>query len=143
MTAEITIAKGGTTVTIKTAEVSENYSNKISYIRPPQTKQKQDAGPVDVKVIDLLRITHELLIRGHIVATDSKTAKEIKEDLIGIFEGGGTTGGAAVVTYAGDAFNMFIEKMLIIEKGFDEPTTLTTDISKYDVQITCVEGVSI
>ena len=143
MTAEITIAKGGTTVTIQTEEVSENFANKIIFIRPPQTKQKQDSGPVDVKVIDLLLITHELLIRGRLVATDSKTAKEIKEDLISIFKGGGTTGGAAVVTYAGDAYNMFIEKMLIIEKAMDEPTTLTTDVAKYDVQINLAEGISI
>ena len=143
MTNEITIAKGGVTVTIQTTEVAENYANKITIIRPPQTKQKQDAGPVEPKVIDLLMITHELLVRGHISASASKTAQEVKEQLITIFKGGDTTGGAPIVTYAGDAFNMYLEKLLITEKSMDETGTLGQEVAKYDVQVTCSEGKSI
>ena len=143
MTDEITIAKGSLSVTIHTEEASENYANKLIFIRPPQTKQNQSSGPTDVKVIDLLMITHELQIRGRLAGTDTKTAKEVKDDLISIFKGANTSGGAATVTYAGDAFNMFIEKLLITEKSMDEPTTLTEDIAKYDVQLTCAEGIAI
>lgn len=143
MTAEITISKGGITVTIGTEEVSENFSNKLVFIRPAQTSQKQDAGPVTVKVIDLLMITHELLVRGRITPTSTKTAKQVKDDLITIFKGANTTGGQTTVTYGGDSFDMYIEKLVIIEKAMDEPSSLTEDIAKYNIQITLAEGVKI
>ncbi len=38
---------------------------------------------------------------------------------------------------------MFIEKCLIVEKAMDEPVALTEDVAKYDVVITCAEGIAI
>lgn len=143
MTSNITISKGSYSVTIETTVVTDNWDKKITFIRPATTVQKQDAGPTTVKVIDMLIITHTIVVRGHITPTDSKTAKEVKDDLISIIKGGDVTGTACTVVYAGDSYNMFIEKSMIIEKAFDEPGTLETDIAKYDVQITLSEGVSI
>jgi len=143
MTNNVTIAKGSLSVTIATEEVSENYANKITFIRPPTTKQVQSSGPTEPKAIDLLIITHELLIRGRISGTVTKTAKEVKEDLVDIFKGASTDGGASVVTYAGDAFNMFPGKLLCVEKAIDEEGTIAKDVAKYDVQLTCIEGASI
>ena len=74
MTSEITIAKGAYSVIIYTDNVSENYDNKIISIKPGQTKQKQDTGPKNVKVVDLLIITHAMILKGYITPTATKTA---------------------------------------------------------------------
>jgi len=150
MTANITIAKGALSVTVETTNIDENYSKKLSPIRPAQSKQKQDTGPKTVKMIDLMMVTHTLLVRGIITPTASKTAKEVKDDLINILKGASVAGTHATVTYDGDSFNMFIEKLVIIEKATDyAPTDDAAEksdfqqIGKYDVSITLVEGTSI
>lgn len=143
MTNNITIEKGGITITLDTVEVAENFDNRLLFIRPPQTKQQQDSGPKDAKVIDLLMITHTMVARGYITGTASLTAKQVKGNLITIFKGANTKGGACIVNYAGDNFNMFIEKLIITEKSFDESNTIGIDVAKYDIQITLSEGISI
>lgn len=143
MTAEITISKGGKTVIVGTITVTENFSNRLVFIRPAQSKQKQENGPKTVKIADLLIITHSILINGAITGTSGKTAKQVKDDLKSIFNGAAISGGTPQITYAGDTFNMFIEKMTIIEEAQDEPSSLTEDIIKYRVAITLVEGVTI
>jgi hypothetical protein len=151
MTDNIVITKSGTeySVTIMTSELVENWDNKISYIRPPQSKQKQDSGPKDTKVIDLLIITHTLVVKGTITPDDSNTSKTIKDNLIALFKGGGISSTPCTVSYDGDNYNMFIEKLMIVEKAGDyTPTSDSDEIStyintpKYEVSVTLVEGVS-
>ncbi len=144
MTSAITIAKGAYTVTIDAVEVTDNWDKKIIAIRSPTTKQKQGAGPKEVKIIDLLMITHSIVVRGHLVPTASKSAKEVKDDLIIVIKGADVTGTSCTITYAGDSYNMFIEKCMMIEKAIDyTPAATEADLVQYDVQITLTEGVSI
>lgn len=143
MVNEITLTKGAFTVTIGTAEIDENYSNKLSLITPPQVKNNQDSGPKDNKIIDLLRVTHEFLIRGYLTGTASKTAKEVREDLRNIFKGAQAKGGVVTMVYDGDSYTGYIEKVGCKEVASDEPGTMPEDAVKYSVQVTFVEGVSI
>jgi len=145
MTTSITFAKGGKAVTIDAEEVSEDYSNKLILSIPNiLPEQKQDGTLPDKKVIDLLWITHILQIRGNITgrtSPDTKTASEVRDELVSIFKGAETKGGSIVMS-GGYSANGYIEKLVIIEKAQDEPTSLTADIAKYGVQITFVEGKS-
>ena len=136
----VTIAKGAYTITIHTVEATEDYANKLRVTPIPQTKQNQSSGPKDTKIADLLMITHNLLIRGHISATSDKTAKEVLDDLKEIFKGAETSGGNATITYDGDSLNMFPEKLTIIKRPLREPTSPGKDVIQYDVQINLVEG---
>lgn len=139
----VTISKGGTTVTIHSVEATEDFGNKLSFIRPPQQKQKQGDGPKDTKVIDMLIITHSLVVRGHITKTDSQTAKQVLDDLKTLFKGGSTAGSPAVITYDGDTLNMFPEKLMVIKKPLGEPTSPENDVIQYDIQVTLIEGESV
>ncbi len=139
MTTNITISKGALSVTIQSLEIAEDNANLINVIPIPQTKQKQEVGPKTSKVMDLLLIRHSLVIRGHISKTAAKTAKEIKDDLKSIFNGASVSGGPCIVVYDGDTYNMYMEKLMVIEKS-DYKATDTQGVIKYDVQITLVEG---
>jgi len=149
MTNTITITKSGSSysVNIDAEEITENYDKYLSFIRPGTTKQKQADGPKTVKVVDLLRITHTIVIRGRLVPTATKSADDVKSDLINLIKGGGVPGVACTVTYSShpdSPLSMFIEKCMIIEKPMDyDPSANETDLAKYEVQITLSEGISI
>jgi hypothetical protein len=139
----VEISKNSTSVTIHSVEATENFDNKLIFIRPPQMSQNQSSGPKDTKAIDMLIITHTLVVRGHINKTASKTAKQVINDLKSIFKGAQTTGGPCTVVYDGDSLSMFPEKLTIIKKPLSEADTSDTSVIQYDVQLTLVEGVSI
>lgn len=138
MTSNITLVKGAHSVTINTVEITDNYDNKLSLDIPNiQTKQKQALGPVDKKIIDLLWVTHEMVIRGSL----DTTAK--RDKLISIFEGGGVTGTPIVMTYdthPDTPLNVFISKLMVKEASRDRSSASQV---KYEVQITLIEGVSV
>lgn len=150
--ANVTISKGGKTVTIQTAEVTDNYSNKLFPITPPQSTSNQASGPKSVKIVDLLRIIHTIIIKGFLTPGDTATAataNAAKDDLNNIFKGAGASGGTVALVYDGDTFNGYIEKLTITEKTFDEPpdydsnTTNYSEVLKYEVAITFIEGVQV
>ncbi len=136
----VTITKGEFNVIIHTVEVTEDYANAFRISPLPQTKQNQDSGPKGTKVIDLLKITHSLMIRGWVNKTSTKSAKEVIDDLKSIFEGGGTKGGNASIVYDGDILNMFPEKLTIIKGPLREPSNPDSSIAQYQISMTLVEG---
>ncbi len=138
----VIITKGEYSVTIHTVEVTEDFANRLRIIPIPQTKQNQSSGPKDTKITDLLMITHNLMIRGHINATTGKTAKEVLDELKEIFQGAETSGGNATITYDGDSLNIFPEKLTIIKKPLREIDSPGRSIIQYDIQINLVEGTS-
>lgn len=146
MTNEIIISKGSYSVTIYTVTVAEGLTNKILLIAAPQSKSNQSEGPKPVKAVDLLRITHDLVIKGFIVGTASKTAKEVKDELKSIFNGGGIAGGTVSLVYGGDSYSGYLEKLTITEEPIDQPSDFVsakenyTDIIQYEVAITFNEG---
>lgn len=161
MANNITIAKGGISVIVHPAEVNDTFSNKLFIITPAQTKDNQADGPKTDKIVDILRVTHQMIIRGYITGTASKTAKAVKLDLINIWKGGGAAGGTVALTYDGNASSFgdtsatntnpiagFIEKINFKDEAMDEPDDFTSapedyqEVSKYEVAITYIEGIS-
>ncbi len=141
---EITIVKGAVidTVTLYATNVAENLTNKIFLITPAQSTANQPNGPLDVKVVDLLRNVHQYVIKCYIAGTALKTAKQVKDDLKSIFNGAGVTGGVATLTYDGDTINGYIEKINFVEVSADSPSETIKDYGRYEVALTFVEGVS-
>ena len=141
MVSELTISKGAFSIILYATNIAENYKNKIFAITPSQSSSNQSNGPRDVSIVDLLRITHTLVIKGYIAGTDSKTAKEVKEDLINIAKGGGINGGIATLSYDGDNLTGYIEKINMVEQSEDSPPDTIRDNARYEVALTFVEGV--
>lgn len=154
-TGNIIISKGAYSVTINTLEVDDNYSNKVlDKIPTTREPQNQSLGPRDKLIIDLLDITHEILVRGQITPTASKTAEEVRDDLITILKGAGVDSDSGqnmycTVTYGGSSFNMYITKLAIKEKSSDySPSSDAVEksdyqnVSKYTVQVTLLEGIA-
>jgi len=149
MANEITISKGNYSVIVYATNVAEGFANKIFLITPPQSAANQASGPKDVKVVDLLRITHTLAIKGFIVGTDSKTAHDVKADLKNIFNGADISGGTVTLTYDGDSYSGYFEKLTVTERSKDEPDDFVSskenydDIIKYEVAITFNKGIQV
>ena len=131
--ANIIITKGST-VTIQSAEYSDDYSNEVKLIPGVTTTQNQASGNKPTKVIDLLKITHTIVIRGYLTSvTDRNT-------LITIYKGGGVAGGPCSITitdYPNSPLSMFISKCMITYSAKDRDSA---NQKMFDVQITLIEG---
>jgi len=137
MTTDINIVRGGYDVTIRTVEITDDWSNQIKPIIIPTTAQKQDGGPATNKVIDLLKISHTLQVRGVLTNTTDRN------NLISIFKGGGIEGTPCTITYnthPNNPLSMYIEKLMIIEKAI---TKSANNPYQYEVQLTLFEGVKV
>lgn len=143
MVNELTISKGAFTVTLYTDNIAQEYRNKLFPITPAQGADNQAGGPRDVKIVDLLRITHTYVIKCFIAGTDSKTAKTVKDELVSIAKGGGIAGGVTTLTYDGDSIDGYIEKFNITERSEDNPSDAIRDQARYEVALTFIEGVAI
>ncbi len=143
MVNELTISKGALSVTIYSTNIAENFTNKIFIITGATNNNNQAGGPSSNKIVDLLRIVHQLVIKCYIVGTDSKTAKQVKAELVSISKGAATAGGTVALVYDGDTFNGYIEKLNIVEKAEDSPSESIRDYARYEVALTFVEGTSI
>jgi len=146
MSLNITISKGALTVTVYPQETAEEISNKLTILPIPQTAANQATGTKDTKILDLLRLTHTLIVRGYITASNSYTAKEVKAQLISIIEGASINGGVCTLVYDGDSFEGYIEKFIITEKSQDDPVGAGytgTDHARYELNLTFIEGVAV
>ena len=160
---ELTLSKGAFTVTVYVPEkgIADNFTNKLIQI-PSIRSSNQEAGPKDGKTLDLLRITHQLVIKANMTGTASKTAIETKRDLVNIWKGAGINKGEVTLTYGGNAkafgnttdtssstITGYIEKLVFVDGAMDEPSDFESskenyqDITKFEVAITFVEGVKI
>ena len=100
MPSNITLAKGGYTVTIRTDSVSDGIKNQLLILQVPTVSQNQTDGPDGTNIADLLRQTRTFLIKGYI------ETNAIKSDLMKIVKGGGIAGGEVTMTYSeGGGFN--------------------------------------
>ena len=136
MTTNITLAKGTYSVTIQTITINENYKNQLKPLAFPTTKQKQELGPKDAKVMDMLKITHTLAIKGAVTSTSDRN------DLISMFKGAGVSGQPATLTYSSHPdtpLYVFPEQLAIIENSKD---TAPANEYKYEVSLTLLEGIS-
>jgi len=160
MVNEITLSKGIYSVTIYTTDVADNFQNKIIALTPPTGRQNQSDGPKPAKLIDLLRVTRTIKIKGYIISNT------VKADLIALIKGAKANGGTITLTYpnGGDsAFNspgtattyeVLIETCTINDKAFDEPTgtyidgvwqegVLPSYLAKFLIDMSVLEGTTI
>jgi len=155
MTTELTLSKGGITVTIYADQVVDGITNKfLAQLKPAQAPQNQTSGPVTAKIVDLLVMTRTFTIKGYIVPQtigSAKTADQVKQQLMKICKGGETAGGPITLTYnaIGEATyttstteaKVYCEACIVTEKSMDyDPGTGDTDIPKFDVRLTLIEG---
>lgn len=93
--------------------------------------------------MDLLRITHTFSIDAWIVPTETKTAKQIKSDLITIFNGGGVNNESITLLYEDDSHDVFFEDCVIKKVNNDDVVATGysgLDNAEYHVTLTIVEG---
>jgi len=140
MAFDVTISKNGTSVGIYAEEVDEELSNKLITLTLARTSTNQSLGAKETKIIDLLRITHQIVIRGYITASSTKTAKQNKDLLKYIQNGAGANGGDTTLSYGGDDYSGYIEKINFKEVSSDNPTVEGTDQIKYEVTINFTVG---
>ncbi len=159
MTLEVVISKGNYSVTIHVNNFSEEYANKLTILPIPQVSSNQSSGAKDTKILDLLRLTHNFIIKGSITASNvgigsnkdsggsaSLTAIECKEILKNIVNGASINGGTCTMIYDGNSYEGYIEKVVMVEESQDDPITsgyTGVDQARYEVNLTFVEGVSI
>lgn len=126
----VTLEKGGTTATIHTEELTENRDNSLITSALPQTKQKQENGPKDTRIIDLLRLTVEFIIRGRVDETN-------KNNLITISNGAGTSGTITMTydSHPDSPLQVAMSKCMIKKNSQDKNTD-----KEYEVQLTLIEG---
>jgi len=140
---DITLSKGDFTVTLFTTTSAENFKNTFKILPGVVTPDNQGSGVKKATVVDLLRITHSFSIECYITATSSKTAKQVKEDLIDIFNGGEVSSTPVVFTYEDTAFDVFIEDCVIKKLNNDDVVATGydgEDAAEYQVTLSLVEG---
>ena len=140
---DITIAKGAYSVSMFTTTSAENFKNPLTVVTGVVSPNNQADGVKDPTIVDLLRITHTFTFECYITKTDSKTAKQVKTDLIKIFNGADVDSVPAVLTYEDGTYNVFPEDLVIKKINNDNVVGggyTGTDSAEYQVTMTVVEG---
>jgi len=141
---DITIVKGGFSVTLFTETSTENFKNILKVVPGVVAPNKQSEGVKESTVVDLLRITHTLIFNAYITASTTQTAKEIKEDLKSIFNSGDVNSSPATLTYEDESLDVFLEDLVIKNIKSDDTVVTSSypgkDAAEYQVTLTVVEG---
>jgi len=140
---DITFSKGSLSVGVYSDEVNEEYNNKLIVLSLAQTSSNQASGKKDTKILDLLRITHQFVIKAYFVKESTVTAKTQKTNLFSIANGGGTNGGTTSMVFDGDTYNGYIEKINCKTVADDSVNETSDQVRKYELTITFVVGVAI
>ena len=143
---DIVLTKGIITVSLFTSLATENLRNNVQIIPPVQTAQNQEEGAKDAKIVDLLRITETYVFRGMITKTDTKSAKEVKDELRTLAKGANVNGaGPVTLTYEDESLEGYITD-LVIKKAVNDNTVVNysgDDSAEYDVTVTITLGKSV
>jgi hypothetical protein len=150
----ITLSKGVAKVTIDTVSVEQSWLKTITTFNVPKTTENQSlsSGANDTRVVDLLlKAEKRFTIRGHVSNDVSGTdgdkdrsglsitdAKDKRQALKDIFFAGMADNTLVTMTYEGDTYQVALEKCTVNWDANDE-----SPITRYDITITCITGVSI
>lgn len=142
---DITFSKNSHSVSLYCNSVSEEYSNRLITLSLTQSSTNQASGKKDTKIIDLLRITNQFIIKAMITTTSTLSAKEVKDELKLIANGAETDGGTISMTYDGDTLEGYIEKLTFTKNPNDsyDVKNKNMDEIKYECAITFVVGVGL
>lgn len=147
------LTKNGVTIDLFVTKYVEGCKNTISRFARPVTQANRDTRDSQNRVIDMGRVTFDILIEGYITDTSATghpanyTAFQVKEKLLDFVRGDFTNsvqaGGAATLVYRsattnyGKTFNgsgtnlssgnVFIEDIRIEEVDSDQDNTSTSD----------------
>lgn len=140
---DITLTKGAYSVQMFTTTSAENFKNSLTIVTGVVAPSKQAAGVKLPTVVDLLRITHTFTFECYIAATATKTAKQIKDDLIKIVNGAEVASVPVELTYEDGTIGVFPEDCVI--KKINNDNVVATgysglDAAEYQVTLTVVEG---
>jgi len=139
---DITFTKGSNSVSIEVNNVAEEFKNKLITLTLTTSGSNQSGGAKATKVVDLLRITQQYVIKGYITAEDGLTAKQKVNKLKLIANGSGENGGTTTMTYDGDSITGYIESITITKEADDSVNETSIQVVKYQLAITFVKGVS-
>jgi len=157
MGSDISFSKGSYKVNLYANSVAEEYKNKLITLTLATSTSTQSSGKKETKVVDLLRITQQYVIKAYITkvtdATSSTddtsggsitlTAKQIKDNLKTIATGAGEDGGVITFSYDGDTnIEGYIETLNFLDEAKDYPDNPSVEQVKYEVAITFVKGES-
>jgi len=138
--ADIVFSKGVLSEGVYAESVNEEYKNKLIILSNSQTGPNQASGSKPTKILDLLRLTHQFVIKSVITAESGKTAKEVITNLKSIANGGGIAGGVITMTYDGDSYEGYLEKIIITKEADDSVDETSEQVRKYTLAITFVVG---
>ena len=140
---DITIAKGAYSVGMFTTTSAENFKNTLTVVTGVVSPNNQASGTKDPTVVDLLRITHTFTVECYITKTASKSALQVKKDLIKIFNGADIDSTPADLTYEDSHYDVFAEDLVIKKINNDDMVSSSytgLDAAEYQVTMTVVEG---
>ena len=140
---DIRLAKGVFNITLFTTNDTENLKNNLQKIPPIQPAGKQELGPKETKVVDLLRITETFVFGCVITKSGSTSAKTVKKNLQSLAKGAGVNGGTpATLYYEDETFSVYVEDLVIKKVKNDNAVENYSgdDAAEYMVTITLVKG---
>lgn len=140
---DVNFVKGSFNVTLFTELPTENLVNAIQFVPTVQVPQLQSAGSQLNKAVDLLKITESYVFKCAITKTDSKSAKDIKDELKSLAKGAGINGGGPItMTYEDDALTGYITNLVFKKVNNDnaQASYPGKDSKEYDVTITFTLG---
>ena len=140
---DITIAKGSDSVTMFTKTSAENFKNALTVVPGVVSPSNQEAGVKVPTIVDLLRITHTMTFECYITQSTTKSAKQVKTDLISIFNGAAVESTPATLTYEDENFDVFPEDLVVKKINNDNVVASSytgKDAAEYQVTMTVVEG---
>ena len=141
---DIRFTKGSYDVTVFTAKVTESVKNALKIVagKGGQSRDNQSDGPKDTMIVDMLKITNAYHVEAYITKTDSKTAKQVKDELKKIAEGADIDGGDVTMYYEDGTVDGYIET-LNIDKVYNDNSVETytgIDSAEYHVTIEFIKG---
>ena len=113
-------------VIVYTEHVEEIYVKALTPISPPQSSANWASGPKDTKIVDLLRLTIKLSVKGSIDTSDITAMKDIIK-----------AGGVFGCRYDGEDYDVNTDKFVFTK------STKFGEQDERQVQFTALKGVDV
>jgi len=133
-------ATGFTTVTVQTTKIKENWTNpNLIQILYPRTGDNVASGK-QTYIYNLMRLKQIFTITGHLMASDTRTDDQVRDDLRDIINKNETFT-LTISGYDGSPYTVAVMKCEFTETPTDEDSGGTlAGASKYQVMIQVLEG---
>lgn len=141
----IRLVKGIYDLTLETFKDTENIKNGLIVIPGITSIENQINVPNKSQIVDLLRVTHTWVLGCKITAQTSpttKTAKEVKDELIIMAQGARTNGGPVTLYHEDSTYTVYIQDLVFKKEENDNVVETYTgeDSIEYEATLTLIEG---